>query len=124
MKVLVIGSGGREHALLWKLAHSPSVKEVYVIPGNDGMTDVAHLIPVKGTEDILDFARLMEVDLTVAGPETVLTEGLEISPCHQGRRTGVGEGRRHCRNRRAGCSGCPRDAGRKNLWQRGRIRGD
>ena len=67
MKVLVIGSGGREHALLWKLAHSPSVKEVYVIPGNDGMTDVAHLIPVKGTEDILDFARLMEVDLTVAG---------------------------------------------------------
>ena len=76
MRVLVIGSGGREHALLWKLAHSPSVKEVYVIPGNDGMTDVAHLIPVKGTEDILDFARLMEVDLTVAGPETVLTEGL------------------------------------------------
>jgi len=76
LKVLVIGSGGREHALLWKLAHSPSVKEVYVIPGNDGMTDVAHLIPVKGTEDILDFARLMEVDLTVAGPETVLTEGL------------------------------------------------
>ena len=76
MKVLVIGSGGREHALLWKLAHSPFVKEVYVIPGNDGMTDVAHLIPVKGTEDILDFARLMEVDLTVAGPETVLTEGL------------------------------------------------
>lgn len=76
MKVLVIGSGGREHALLWKLAHSPSVKEVYVIPGNDGMTDVAHLIPVKGTEDILDFARLMEVDLAVAGPETVLTEGL------------------------------------------------
>lgn len=76
MRVLVIGSGGREHALLWKLAHSPSVKEVYVIPGNDGMTDVAHLIPVKGTEDILDFARLMKVDLTVAGPETVLTEGL------------------------------------------------
>lgn len=183
MKVLVIGSGGREHALLWKLAHSPSVKEVYVIPGNDGMTDVAHLIPVKGTEDILDFARLMEVDLTVAGPETVLTEGLadkfaekgmaffgpsaaaaqiegsksfaknlmkkykiptaayetftdeekavsyikkrkEISPCHQGRRTGVGEGRCHCRNRRAGCSGGSRDAGGKNLWQRGRIRGD
>lgn len=76
MRVLVIGSGGREHALLQKLADSPSVKEVYVIPGNDGMTDVAHLIPVKGEEDILDFARLMEVDLTVAGPETVLTEGL------------------------------------------------
>lgn len=76
MKVLVIGSGGREHALLWKLAQSPSVTEVYAIPGNDGMSDVAHLIPVKGHEDIIDFARLMNVDLTVAGPETVLTEGL------------------------------------------------
>ena len=81
----MIGSGGREHALLWKLAHSPSVKEVYVIPGNDGMTDVAHLIPVKGTEDILDFARLMEVDLTVAGPETVLTEREWLSSDRQRR---------------------------------------
>lgn len=76
MKVLVIGSGGREHALLWRLAQSPSVTEVYAIPGNDGMSNVAHLIPLKGHEDILDFARLMKVDLTVAGPETVLTEGL------------------------------------------------
>lgn len=76
MKVLVIGSGGREHALLWKLSQSPSVTDVYVIPGNDGMSDVAFLIPVKGNEDIIDFARLMQVDLTVAGPETVLTEGL------------------------------------------------
>lgn len=76
MKVLVIGSGGREHALLWKLSQSPSVTDVYVISGNDGMSDVASLIPVKGNEDIIDFARLMQVDLTVAGPETVLTEGL------------------------------------------------
>ena len=76
MKVLVIGSGGREHALLWRLAQSPSVTEVYAIPGSDGMRDVAHLIPVKGNEDILDFARLMKADLTVAGPETVLTDGL------------------------------------------------
>lgn len=76
MKVLVIGRGGREHALLWKLSQSPSVTDVYVIPGNDGMSDVASLIPVKGNEDIIDFARLMQVDLTVAGPETVLTEGL------------------------------------------------
>lgn len=75
MKVLVIGSGGREHALLWKLSQSPSVTDVYVVPGNDGMSDVASLIPIKGNEDIIDFARLMQVDLTVAGPETVLTEG-------------------------------------------------
>lgn len=76
MKVLLIGSGGREHALLWKLSQSPSVTDVYVVPGNDGMSDVASLIPIKGNEDIIDFARLMQVDLTVAGPETVLTEGL------------------------------------------------
>lgn len=76
MKVLVIGSGGREHALLWKLSQSPSVTDIYVVPGNDGMSDVASLIPIKGNEDIIDFARLMQVDLTVAGPETVLTEGL------------------------------------------------
>lgn len=76
MKVLVIGSGGREHALLWKLSQSPSVTDVYVVPGNDGMSDVASLIPIKGNEDIIDFARLMQVDLTIAGPETVLTEGL------------------------------------------------
>lgn len=76
MKVLVIGSGGREHALLWKLSQSPSVTDVYVVPGNDGMSDIASLIPIKGNDDIIDFARLMQVDLTVAGPETVLTEGL------------------------------------------------
>lgn len=76
MKILVIGSGGREHALLWKLSQSPSVTDVYVVPGNDGMSDVASLIPIKGNDDIIDFARLMQVDLTVAGPETVLTEGL------------------------------------------------
>lgn len=76
MKVLVIGSGGREHALLWKLSQSPSVTDVYVVPGNDGMSDVASLIPIKGNDDIIDFARLMQVDLTVAGPETVLTDGL------------------------------------------------
>lgn len=76
MKVLVIGSGGREHSLLWKLSQSPSVTDVYVVPGNDGMSDVASLIPIKGNDDIIDFARLMQVDLTVAGPETVLTEGL------------------------------------------------
>lgn len=76
MKVLVIGSGGREHALAWALSRSPSVEQVYAIPGNDGMKDVADIVPVKGNEDIIDFARLMDIGLTVAGPETVLTEGL------------------------------------------------
>lgn len=76
MKVLVIGSGGREHALCWKLAQSKDVEKVYAIPGSDGMQDVAVSVPVASQEDIVDFARLMQVDLTVAGPETVLAEGL------------------------------------------------
>lgn len=76
MKVLVIGSGGREHALLWKLAQSPSVTDLSVAPGNDGMSDVAHIIPIQSKEDILDYVRLMKIDLTVAGPETILTDGL------------------------------------------------
>ena len=76
MKILVIGSGGREHALCRKLSESADVERVYVIPGNDGMADVATPISVKSDEDILEFARLMQIDLTVAGPETVLTEGL------------------------------------------------
>lgn len=76
MKVLVIGSGAREHALCWKLAQSKDVTNVYVIPGNEGMADVATPVPVSTEDDIVDFARLMEIDLTVAGPETVLAEGL------------------------------------------------
>lgn len=57
MKVLVIGSGGREHALLWKLAQSPSVTEVYAMPGNEGMADAATLVPSTGNEDIVAFAK-------------------------------------------------------------------
>lgn len=76
MKVLVIGNGGREHALCWKLAKSVEVNELYVISGNDGMRDVATVVPVMSQDDILDFARLMQIDLTVAGPETVLADGL------------------------------------------------
>ncbi len=78
MKVLVIGSGGREHALLWKLAQSPSVTELYAIPGNGGTENLASSIPIgmDNIDDIVSFAQLMQVDLTVAGPETVLTEGI------------------------------------------------
>ncbi len=76
MKILVIGSGGREHALAWKLAQSEGVTDVFVIPGNDGMRDVATPVPVSNQDDIIDFAKLMQIDLTVAGPETVLADGL------------------------------------------------
>ena len=76
MKILVLGSGGREHALCRKLSESEGVERVYVIPGGDGMADVATPISVESDADILEFAKLMQVELTVAGPETVLTEGI------------------------------------------------
>lgn len=76
MKVMVIGTGGREHALAWKLSQSPQVDEVIAAPGSVGMTDVASIVPANGTLDYVEIAREMGVDLTVAGPETVLTEGL------------------------------------------------
>lgn len=77
MKVLVIGSGGREHALCWKIAQRPDT-EVYVAPGNIGMVDVATLVNIK-VDDIaglVDFAKAEGIDLTVVGPELPLTLGI------------------------------------------------
>jgi len=78
MRVLVIGSGGREHALAWKLAPSPHVDEVLVAPGNGGTAEIATNVPVPAT-DIDGLARLARertVDLTVIGPEAPLVAGL------------------------------------------------
>ena len=77
MKVLVVGSGGREHALCWKIAQHPDT-EVYVAPGNIGMVDVATLVNIK-VDDIaglVDFAKAEGIDLTVVGPELPLTLGI------------------------------------------------
>lgn len=77
MKVLVVGSGGREHALCWKIAQRPDT-EVYVAPGNIGMVDVATLVNIK-VDDIaglVDFAKAERIDLTVVGPELPLTLGI------------------------------------------------
>lgn len=77
-KVLVVGSGGREHALVWKLAQSPLVDKIYAAPGNPGMTSLAQCINIKA-EDIdglLDFALKTEIDLTVVGPEAPLVKGI------------------------------------------------
>ena len=78
MKVLVVGQGGREHALAWKLKQSPRVSQIYCAPGNAGIAEVAELVPV-GADDIaglLRFARQNQVDLTVVGPELTLTLGI------------------------------------------------
>jgi phosphoribosylamine--glycine ligase len=78
MKVLVIGGGGREHALVWKIAKSPSVDTIFAAPGNAGIAGLAECIPV-GAEDIdtlCAFAAERSVDLTVVGPEAPLVTGI------------------------------------------------
>lgn len=78
MKVLVIGSGGREHAITWRLKHSPSVSKVYCAPGNPGIGTVADCVNIGVMEfdKLLDFAREHQIDLTVVGPEVPLCAGI------------------------------------------------
>ncbi len=79
MKVLVVGGGGREHALVWKIAQSPLVKEIYATPGNGGICREAktQCIPWPGSlEALADFASEKGVDLTVVGPEDPLAQGI------------------------------------------------
>jgi len=78
MKVLVIGGGGREHALCWKLRQSPLLTELYCAPGNPGIGEIADLVPTAPEEihRLADFAADLSIDLTVVGPELPLTLGL------------------------------------------------
>jgi phosphoribosylamine--glycine ligase len=80
MKVLIVGSGGREHALAWQSAKSPRVEKVFVAPGNAGTAlepGVENIpIPVSDLDGLLDFAREQGVDLTIAGPEDPLVNGI------------------------------------------------
>lgn len=78
MKVLVVGGGGREHALCWKIAQSPLVEKLYCAPGNPGIADIAECVLIGADEiDALrDFAVAEKVDLTVVGPEVPLTMGI------------------------------------------------
>ena len=80
MKILVVGSGGREHALAWKAAQSPLVTQVFVAPGNAGTALENHIENIAiGAEDIpalLDFAKNNQIDLTIVGPEAALVKGI------------------------------------------------
>ncbi|MFA4967930.1 MAG: ATP-grasp domain-containing protein, partial [Candidatus Margulisiibacteriota bacterium] len=78
MRILVIGSGGREHALCWKLAQSPKATKIFCAPGNPGTAQVAENVNIAA-EDILslrDFALHNKIDLTVVGPEAPLVLGI------------------------------------------------
>ena len=78
MKILLVGSGGREHALAWQLAQSPSCTALFAAPGNPGIADHAELLPVAvdAIDDLVRAAQLKRIDLVVVGPEVPLVLGL------------------------------------------------
>jgi phosphoribosylamine--glycine ligase len=76
MKVLVVGKGGREHALAWKFAQSPLVKKVYIAPGNAGTEEVGQNVPITDLKELVRFAKEEKIDLTVVGPEDPLAKGI------------------------------------------------
>ena len=78
MKVLVIGSGGREHTIVWKIAQSKKVDKIYCAPGNGGIKELAELVNIKAddVDGLLNFAKENKIDLTVVGPEVSLVKGI------------------------------------------------
>ncbi|MCU0644415.1 MAG: phosphoribosylamine--glycine ligase family protein, partial [bacterium] len=78
MKILVVGSGGREHTLAWKIAQSPLLKKLYCAPGNGGIQQLAECVPILDTDiaHLVKFADENHIDLTVVGPETPLAMGI------------------------------------------------
>jgi len=78
MNILVVGNGGREHALVWKIFQSDSVEKIYVAPGNDGMLDLAERVDIEHDDitGLADWAESNQIDLTVVGPEKPLVAGI------------------------------------------------
>ena len=78
MKVLLLGSGGREHALAWKIAQSPKVEKLYIAPGNAGTSEAGENVNLKATDfpALKAFALEKEIDMIVVGPEDPLVEGI------------------------------------------------
>lgn len=78
MKILLVGSGGREHAIVWKLAQSPKAEKIYCAPGNAGIAQLAECVPIAATdiEKLADFASQQSIDLTVVGMDDPLMLGI------------------------------------------------
>lgn len=79
MKILVVGGGGREHALVWKLKQSPKVKQIFIAPGNAGTSLLGTNIEAQTSEEIINWLKHNKVDLVVIGPDNYLAEGLANS---------------------------------------------
>jgi phosphoribosylamine--glycine ligase len=86
MKILVVGGGGREHALVWAIAASPLCEEIYAAPGNAGIAEEATCLPVSAEdiEGIVALAKEKAIDLVVVGPEAPLVAGLVDRLTHEG----------------------------------------
>ena len=78
MKILVVGGGGREHAICWKLSNESNVEKIYCAPGNAGISSIAECVNIGDSdiESLLRFAKENEIDLTIVGPEIPLVAGL------------------------------------------------
>jgi phosphoribosylamine--glycine ligase len=78
MNILVVGGGGREHTLVWKIAQSPLVDKIYCAPGNPGIAELAECVHIGADEitALCEFAQAEEIDLTIVGPEVPLTMGI------------------------------------------------
>ena len=78
MKVLVVGGGGREHALVWKISQSPRVSKIYCAPGNGGISELAECVDIAATNvpEMVRFAKEHDIDMTVVAPEDPLAMGM------------------------------------------------
>jgi len=78
MRILIVGNGGREHALAWKIRQSPLVAELYCAPGNAGMAEIGDCVPIEASNivELADFAQTVKADLTVVGPELPMVLGV------------------------------------------------
>ncbi|MGL5313156.1 MAG: phosphoribosylamine--glycine ligase, partial [Peptostreptococcaceae bacterium] len=85
MKILVVGGGGREHAIAWKLSNENNVEKIYCAPGNAGITDVAECLNINDSDidSLVKFAKENSIDLTIVGPEVPLVKGIvdEFEKC-------------------------------------------
>lgn len=78
MKVLVVGGGGREHTIVWKIAQSPLADKIYCAPGNGGIAEIAECVPIKATDidGIVDFSKRKKIDLVIVAPDDPLVLGM------------------------------------------------